>query len=165
MPRLSTCKMCGKKLQPEEKCTHNGKTYCLNCGKQFQIETDEYKKLIEFICTAYEIDRPTGLMLKQIKTAKTENNWSYAAMTYTLWYAKEILDKPYIEKYGVYQIKNFYEDARQYYSKQEKMKERMSKIKDVEIKTKIVKSTNSSSDNQKSSLINFTDLLKDGGDN
>ena len=34
MARLSTCKGCGKKLQPEEKYTHASKTYCEECFKK-----------------------------------------------------------------------------------------------------------------------------------
>ena len=32
--RLSTCKGCGKKLQPEEKYIHASKTYCEECYKK-----------------------------------------------------------------------------------------------------------------------------------
>ena len=100
MARLSTCKGCGKKLQPEEKYIHASKTYCEECYKKIERESTEYKQLIEFICNNYELDKPTGFMLKQIKELKTEYGYSYAAMTYTLWYCKEILNKSLIEKYG-----------------------------------------------------------------
>ena len=114
MARLSTCKGCGKKLQPEEKYSHASKTYCKECYEKILRDSDEYKQLIEFICTNYEIERPTGFMLKQIKDMKTEYGWSYAAMTYTLWYCKEVLGKQLIEKYGVALVKHFYEEASNY---------------------------------------------------
>ena len=97
MARLSICKNCGRKLQPEERYIHASKTYCEECYQKILQESDEYKQLIEFICLNYEIQRPTGLMLKQIKDMKTDFGWSYAAMTYTLWYYKEILGKQLIE--------------------------------------------------------------------
>ena len=108
MARLSTCKGCGKKLQPEEKYNHASKTYCKECYEKILRDSDEYKQLIEFICTNYEIERPTGFMLKQIKDMRTEYGWSYAAMTYTLWYCKEVLGKQLIEKYGVAFVYHFY---------------------------------------------------------
>ena len=90
MARLSTCKGCGKKLQPEEKHIHSSKTYCEECFKKIERDSTEYKQLIEFICNNYELEKPTGFMLKQIKELRTEYGYSYAAMTYTLWYCKEM---------------------------------------------------------------------------
>lgn len=163
MARLSTCKGCGKKLQSEEKHLHSGKAYCVDCSKKIQRESDEYKQLIDFICTNYQLERPTGFMLKQIKELRTECSYSYAAMTYTLWYCKEVLGKQLIEKYGVALIKHFYDEANSYYNQQERMKEQMRRIENVEARTKVVKYQNSQSQNKKSSLINLGDLLE-GGD-
>lgn len=163
MARLSTCKGCGKKLQPEEKYTHANKAYCADCYKEVQRESDEYKQLIDFICINYQIERPTGFMLKQIKELRTECSYSYAAMTYTLWYCKEVLGKHLIEKYGVALIKHFYNEACDYYNQQERMKEQMKNIENVEIRTKIVKRQNSKSQGKMSSLINLGNLLG-GGD-
>lgn len=165
MARLSTCKNCGKKLQPEKKYTYASKTYCRECYEKISRDGDEYKQLVEFICNHYEIKRPTGLMLKQIKEMKEGFGWSYAAMTYTLWYCKEVLGIQLIEKYGVSLIKHFYEEAESYYYQQEKMIEHMKKIEmeNVEIKTKIIKKTNRTFNNSNSSLINLSNLLE-GGD-
>lgn len=163
MARLSTCKSCGRKLQPEEKYIHASKSYCEDCYQKILRESDEYKQLIEFICTNYEIERPTGFMLKQIKDMKTDFGWSYAAMTYTLWYCKEILGKQLIEKYGVALVKHFYEEASDYYSQQEQIRNQMEKLKDVEIKTKVVKQNNINHITENSSLVNLENLLK-GGD-
>lgn len=163
MARLSTCKGCGKKLQSTKKYTHNSKSYCKECYEKILRDGEEYKQLIEFICTNYEIDRPTGLMLKQIKDMKTEYGWPYSAMTYTLWYCKEILQKRLIEKYGVVLIKHHYEDAKEYYSQQEKMKEQVKNLENVEIKTKVVKRNQSVIKNNNSSLVNLNNLLEGGG--
>ena len=163
MARLSTCKNCGKKLQPEEKHIHASKTYCEECYQKILRESDEYKQLIEFICANYEIESPTGFMFNQIKDMNTEFGWSYAAMTYTLWYCKEILGKQLNEKYGVALVKHFYEEASDYYTQQEQIRNQMKKLKDVEIKTKIVKQNNKSHINKNSSLVNLENLLE-GGD-
>ena len=163
MARLSTCKGCGKKLQPEEKHLHSSKVYCIDCYKKIKQESDEYKQLIDFICTNYQIEQPTGFMLKQIKELRTECSYSYAAMTYTLWYCKEVLGKQLIEKYGVALIRNFYNEACDYYNQQERMKEQMKKIENVQVKTKVVKRQSNQLQSQKSSLINLGNLLE-GGD-
>lgn len=165
MTRLSTCKNCGKKLKPEEKCIHSSKIYCKECFKEICRESDEYKQLIEYICENYEIDRPSGFMLKQIKEYKNEYEYSYAAMTYTLWYCKEILNKTLTEKYGVALIKHFYDEAKKYYLQQEKLKKQINELSDSEIKTKVVKCKSVKSNKHTKSLINLGDLLKDGDSN
>lgn len=164
MARLSTCKSCGAKLKPEEKCIHSSKTYCKSCYEKIMRDSDEYKHLVEFICKNYELNRPTGFMLKQIKEMKDDFGWSYAAMTYTLWYCKEILGLQLLEKFGVALIKHHYEEAANYYSQQEKMKEQVKSLESVEIKTRIIKQNKrSTNNNSKSSLINLGQLLEGGG--
>ena len=165
MARLSTCKGCSKKLHPEEKNTHNSKSYCSQCYEIVKRESEEYKQLIDFICVNYVITRPTGLILKQIKELRNEYDYSYAAMTYTLWYCKEVIEKQLIEKYGVALIKHYYDEARDYYSNQEKIKEKMKGLENVEIKSKVIKKCKDTNvENTNKSLINLN-LLLEGGDN
>lgn len=162
MEKVVSCKSCGKKLQPEDKFIHSSKTYCKDCYDKVVQEANDYKQLMEFICTNYEIESPTGLILKQIKDMKTNFGWSYAAMTYTLWYCKEIVEKPLIEKYGVYLIKNYYNEAKAYYLQQEKLKEQLEELKDIEIKTKVVKKVTKEDNSNKSnsSLIDLESLIR-----
>lgn len=165
MDRLSTCKGCGKKLQPEEKYTHASKTYCEECFKKIERESTEYKQLIEFICNNYGMEKPSGFMLKQIKDFKNDYGYSYAAMTYTLWYCKEVLNKSLIEKYGVALIKNYYNEAKDYYSQQEKLTEQVNKLSDVEVKKKVVKRSSVNVNKNSRFLINLGDLLEGGDSN
>lgn len=162
MGRLAKCKGCGKSLKPEEKHMHNSKAYCEECYKPLERSSNEYKKLIDFVCANYNLDRPTGLMLKQIKEMKNDYKYSYAAMTYTLWYCNEILNKEFIQKYGVAMIRQYYDEAKGYYDQQEKLKEQMKKLKDLEIEIKVVRKT-SNQKNSNSTLIDLGNLLK-GGD-
>ena len=100
----------------------------------------------------------------QIKELKNDCGYNYAAMGYTLWYCKEVLNKPLKEKYGVSLIKYYYEDAKNYYAQQENLKKQIDKLSDAKIKTKIVKHISMNSDNR-SSLINLDELLKGGDSN
>lgn len=164
MVRLSTCKACDKKLQPSEKFIHSSKTYCENCYAKIKRESDEYKQLIDYICTNYNIKAPTGFILKQIKEMKDESLYTYGGMTYTLWYCKEVIGKELLSKYGVALIKYYYNDACDYFAQQEISKRKMEELKDVELKTKIVKinKQNRYETNNNNSLINLNNLL--GGD-
>lgn len=162
MARLSTCKDCGIKLKPEEKHIHSSKVYCDKCYEKIMRDSDEYKKLIKFICDNYLIETPTGLMLKQIKEYKTNYSYTYGGMTYTLWYIKEILNKEFIVMYGVALIKYHYDEACNYYLHQEEIKKSMEINSKAEIKTKVVKVNRSNNNTKNSSLIDLGSLL--GGD-
>lgn len=162
MARLSSCKGCGKQLQPEEKHIHSSKTYCSICYEKVKRESDEYKQLIKYICEIYEIDRPTGLMLKQLKEYKDEYSYSYGGILYTLWYLKEILNKEFIVLYGVSLVKFCYDEAKNYYIHQEEVKKSMETNGKVGIITKIVKMKRHTT-KKNNSLIDIGTLIE-GGD-
>lgn len=163
MARLSTCKGCGKQLKPEEKHIHSSKSYCEKCYEKIIRDSEEYKQLIKFICENYNIEIPTGLMLKQIKEYKNDYSYTYGGIIYTLWYVKEILNKEFIVTYGVSLVKYYYNEAKEYYEQQEKVKQSMEIYNKAEIKTKIVKINKNNKPIKTNSLINLEDLL--GGDN
>lgn len=119
--------------------------------------------MIEFICINYGLNKPTGFMLKQIKELKNDFGYTYAAMTYTLWYCKEILNKALIEKYGVSLIKHYYDEAKEYYSQQEKLKNQIKNLSDIKPLTKYVKHVSTNSEKKLKSLIDLSELTK-GGD-
>ncbi|MEG0898326.1 MAG: hypothetical protein RSF40_01270 [Oscillospiraceae bacterium] len=158
MARLSTCKKCGRtSLQPSEKSTMSGKTYCNACYEILRIDADAYKALIDDICKTFNIDVPTGLILKQIKEYKTELHYSYAAMRYTLWYIREISRISLDVKFGIVMIKYTYDEAKQHYEQQERIS---NSVTDVELKTKIVTKKKSVSANNYNSLIDITKLVE-----
>ena len=72
MGRLSTCKQCGKKLTKEEKYTYSNKTYCIDCYNLKLQEHEDYLNLVSGICKYFNIDKPTGLILKQLKDYKNK---------------------------------------------------------------------------------------------
>lgn len=160
MARLSTCKKCTKQITASEKYIFSGKSYCEDCYKILRRDADAFKELIDHICKKFEIIQPTGLILKQVKEYKNELKYSYAAMTYTLWYIEEILRKELELKYGIAIVKYYYEEARHYYEQQEKI---TNSITDVEIQTKIVKNNKSSPVNKLGSLVDISKIIE-GGD-
>jgi len=121
--------------------------------------------LVEFICNNYDLDKPTGFILKQIKEFKSDYGYSYAAMTYTLWYCKEILNKSLIEKYGISLVKYYYDEAKNYYLQQEKLKEQIKKLSNIKPKTKVVKQKSVNSNKKSASLVDLKNLLEGGDSN
>lgn len=165
MAKLSSCKDCGKELQSDEKHIHCSKSYCEICYDKIMKESDEYKRLIKYICENYSIQAPTGLILKQIKEYKTEYAYTYGGITYTLWYIKEILNKEFIVMYGISLVKFCYEDAKNYYIHQEEIKKSMELNSKAEIKTRVVKVNNVDKNTKNNSLIDIGSLMEGGGTN
>lgn len=163
MARLSTCKMCNKKITKEEKIMVSNKPYCLECGEKLKQEAEEYKQLIDHICEYYQIQCCTGLMLRQIKEYKEKFQYTYNGMLYTLWFVKEIERRPFNEvKYGVAYIKYYYEKAKEYFEQQNKISESVKKIENKNnIKTVKIKST-MQNEKGKDFLFNINSLFEGG---
>ena len=144
MPKLSTCKLCGTKLKKEEKYTFNNKTYCKNCYDKLIEESNQYKKLISSICSYFNINKPTGLILKQIKDYKNNFDFEYNWIMYCLWYITYICNKTLDIKFGIAMVKYEYENAKKYYYKQEQIKNSVinKKSKEIVKKVKITKNSN-----------------------
>ena len=151
MPRIVKCKRCDIELvNKEDRYKFSNKTYCKRCYEILRLDADEYKALMKYICKeCFEIDAPTSLILKQVKDFHSRNI-NYGAMTYTLWYCKEILDFKFNVKFGVALIDTYYDEAKDYYSKQEEKRQVIEKM-NVKENVKIVKRNNT--ENSKSKLL------------
>lgn len=159
MARMSTCKSCGAKISKEEKLIISSKPYCKECGEKLQKESEEYKKLVEIICEYYQIQCCTGLMFKQIKEYKTQFEYTYNGMIYTLWYIKEIEKKSFSEiKFGVAYIKYYYEKAKDYYEQQSKISQSVTEKPIENIKTVTLKPS-TQNDKQKYFLFDMNSLF------
>lgn len=154
MARLSKCKSCGIELQKKDRNVYSGKTYCKKCYDLKVSEKNQYNNLIKTICNYFEINKPTGLILKQIKDYKEQFDYTYSGMQYTLWYCKDILGKSFEIKYGIALVKYQYENSKDYFLKQQQINKSVVdfKIKEVVKKVKINKS------NRKSFTINLDEL-------
>ena len=90
MARKVKCPECGTFNDKENAVCHNSKYYCKVCYENKMRESQDYKDLITYICNLYQIDSPTGWMLKQIKDFKEQFNYTYRVMKTTLHYFYEI---------------------------------------------------------------------------
>lgn len=135
MGRKSTCKGCGILLEKEEKYTYSSKTYCKNCYDKLQQEKENYNQLLDTIMEYLEMQVIDGLIYKQIKDYKEQFQYNYTGMTYTLWYCKEILNKKFERKYGIALIKYEYNNAKDYFLKQQQIRNSIMEIKEPVIRT------------------------------
>lgn len=163
MGRKSKCKGCETLLEKEEKYTYSGKTYCKSCYDKLQIEKENYNQLLETVMKYFEIQVIDGLMYKQIKEYKEQYNYNYTGMTYTLWYCKEILNKKFDRKYGIAIVKYEYNNAKDYFIKQQQIQNSVMEIKEPVTRTVKVNLDKVFKKNKKDRLIDLENLI--GGAN
>lgn len=146
MGRKAKCKKCGCEICSGERKVYSGKSYCAACYKIIKDDLNSYRVLITYICENYNISKPTGMMLKQIKEYKNELGYTYNGMGYALWYANEILNKTFDIKYGVSLIKHYYDEAADYYNQLQNIRNSVNNVID---KTKVrnIKITKRSNNN------------------
>lgn len=160
MARLSKCKGCNKELQTNEKHMYANKCYCENCYNGKILEKKDYENLLSYICNCFDTERPNGLILKQIKDYKENFNYTYGGIHYCLWYLTEVKCVRLDIKYGIGLVKFEYENAKDYFTQQQNIKNSVQKHKDVEVvKTIKLKNRNGASDKF---LINIDDLISEG---
>ena len=79
-------------------------------------ESQDYKELIAYICELYQIDAPTGWMLKQIKDFKEQFNYTYRGMKSTLHYFYEIQEgNDVTDSMGIGIVPFVYDEAKKFY--------------------------------------------------
>ena len=137
MGRLSICKLCGKKITKEEKYMYSNKAYCKECYNIKLKEHEEYLNLIGGICSYFSINKPTGLILKQLKDYKEKFDFEYKWISYCLWYVTDILNKQLDIKFGIAIVKYEYENAKKYYNEQLEIKNSIKIEKPKEVVRKV----------------------------
>lgn len=118
------CSVCGKVSREEENLFVGGKPYCKEChAKKYTKDeeavknSEDYKRLIEFICNLWDLDRPPMPILAQISNFKKNYpEMTYRGMLSTLDYFYNIANNPLREdKPSVAIIPYVYEEAKRFY--------------------------------------------------
>lgn len=119
MSKMPNCKSCGEPVDKGlNNFTKNYKGYYHNeCYEVIQLENQHRTELNEYISKLYNVEFPTGWMLKQIKEYKEKRNYKYKGMELTLRYMYEVerLNKLDAHQAGLGMIPYYYEKAKQYY--------------------------------------------------
>lgn len=121
MARMYKCYgTCGNKYEAEEMSVLGGKKYCFSCKEAKESKEKAMKELYATIKRLYNINFPTGLMLKQIKQYAEERSYTYEGMTQTLKYLqnKGVAFNP---TYGLGLISYEYENAQAFFKQQEQI--------------------------------------------
>lgn len=142
--RLVKCPKCEIKLPKNEAILHKKRYYHAECYDQLLVKerkkteekklkqqgkvqnqhgsSSDYKSLVEYICKdLYGWNRPSGMILKQIKQFHEEYDYTYKGMELTLRYFFNILDNKVDKDKGIGIIPFVYEDATKQYAQKIKI--------------------------------------------
>ena len=124
MARKLKCPECGTYNDKENTVYHNSKYYCKICFENKQKEAQDYKNLVAYICELYQIEAPTGWMLKQIKDYKEQFNFTYRGIKTTLHYFYEIQEGNSVEdSMGIGIVPFVYDEAKRFYIEKKAVKD------------------------------------------
>lgn len=157
--------MCNKKFNSDDMKLYSNKKYCPQCYEIKILNNQQYEDLKAYCSEIFNLEYPTGLILKQIKdyTDPDTFNFKYSGIKYTIWYHINVLHKDLVLKWGLKFVEFEYEEAKQY--RKEEV-ERINKFNQFnQSSTMVVKLKSSQINNKDSSddiLINIDSLL-DGG--
>ncbi|WP_239704949.1 hypothetical protein [Mammaliicoccus sp. E-M24] len=119
-------------------------------------DKEERKKLIEYICKLFDIDAPTGFILKQIKEYHTEYNYRYYAIQLALEYFFVVKQNDTGKSKGIGIVPYIMEDAKEFYMNLARLKNE--KYIEAETKTVKVKTNKNRTNNRKKKLIDMEDI-------
>jgi len=131
--RKVKCPKCGEYNEKIVTILYNKRYYCEACFEAtknaVKQETDDYKILISYVCSIYNITIPDGLMFKQIKEFKDTFGYSYKGMKTTLHYFYEILEgNDTGNSRGLGIIPYVYKDAVDFYKTKKSIKDSLTKV-------------------------------------
>lgn len=116
---MRTCPKCGEKVDPlsANALDTDTATYHRECYESIQRAKKNRAELTDYISLKYDIQFPTGYMLKQITDYHEKRGYSYKAMLATLRFIFEVEKIPVKENTGLGLIPFYYEKAKKYYAK------------------------------------------------
>ncbi|MGM7720649.1 hypothetical protein [uncultured Metabacillus sp.] len=140
MGRQVKCPYCELKLDKDDSVEYKKRYYHEECFETWRMEAEHRKELIEYICSLYKLDAPTGMMLKQIKEFQEDYKYKLKGIELALRYFHETLEKPVQSGTGIGIVPFVYEDAKKHFMMKLKVEESVEDLKTVESKSVTVQS-------------------------
>lgn len=102
-----------------------------HCLEEKERQIEDRKELIQYICDVHKIDKPTGMILKQIKDFQEQYDYKLKGMTLALKYFYETLGNQVREGDGIGIIPFIYEDAKRHYILKKQVEESIENIESL----------------------------------
>lgn len=143
--RMRTCPKCKEKVNPLDvnAIDRSEATYHLECYESIQRENVKRTELYDYIALKYNIEFPTGFMLRQIREYHDTRKYSYTAILTTLKYMFEIEKVSIEQRNGLGLVPYYMEKAKRHYKKIRSAGETASNLAFVHepVKVKAIKQT------------------------
>lgn len=104
-------------------------------------DKQERKELIDFILELFDIEKPTGLILKQIKNLHEEYGYRYKAIALTLDYFFNIQNHSTENARGIGIVPYVYDEASDFYKNLKRIEKQHKDIEETETKVVTIKKT------------------------
>lgn len=136
--RVRTCPKCKEKVNPldVEALDTGTATYHKACYESIQRQKKNREELLDYIALKYNVEFPTGFILKQITDYHNKRGYSYKAMLVTLKYMFDVEKVPTKEGVGLGLIPFYFEKAKSYH---QKLRQAGNSANNVTINNKTVK--------------------------
>lgn len=85
--------------------------------QRMERDKNERKELIKYVCDLYRVDKPSMLVLTQMKRMHEDNGWRYLAIQMTLEYFYDIKNNSIRNSNGIGIVPYVYDEATEYYKK------------------------------------------------
>lgn len=117
--RSRTCPECKVKINPldDDAIDIGVQTLHITCNDKIKRIEINRKDLLDYISLKYNMEFPTGFILKQVGEYHTKRGYSYKGMKMCMVYIIEVEKIPVKEGSGIGLIPHFYERAKIYYKK------------------------------------------------
>lgn len=135
MARQVKCPYCEDTLDKDEAHSYKKRYYHQECFETWQQESEHRNSLIEYIMELYNLDAPTGMMLKQVKDFKEQYNYQYKGMELTLRFFHETMGRSVLEDSGIGIIPYYYEKAKKHHIMKMKVQESLENHEEKQRKT------------------------------
>ncbi|PEN61657.1 hypothetical protein [Bacillus wiedmannii] len=150
---------CGEKYPQSELTKYKNANHCLPCYQAKVKEVEDREKLYELIKKTFNLNFPTGLMLKQVKQFREERQYTYKNIAFTIDYIVRIKKMKLHMQYGIALVPHFYDEMIAYYKDLKRRREQMKDIKPRKVTVKMQPPV-LENEYRKKKLINMEDLLK-----
>lgn len=99
--------------------------YCPQCYDKKKKEVEDRELLFNCIKSVFNLNFPTGQMLRQIKQYREERNYTYKNIAFTIKYIVQVKNMQLQTKYGIALVPHLYDEMLDYYKKLEQRKKSM----------------------------------------
>jgi len=151
---------CGEKYPKEELQLYKTHNHCKPCYERKVKETEDREELYRMVCQLFNLNFPTGLMLRQIKQFREERNYTYKNIYFTIDYIVRLQKVKLQPQYGIALVPHYYDEMLRYYKNlQEK---RANTVIQEKTKVKVyIEPTPLVNEYREKKFINMEDLLND----